>query len=452
MVLNNQKYALFIIFIIAFTIRLIAIANLPLRFSNPDSDPKQYDTLAVNLLSGKGYTIEYYNFGRPTSYRAPLYPLFLASIYSIFGHNYLAVRVIQSIFGAILCILVYFIARSVFNNMVGLIAAISLAVYKPFISYSFYGGPGFLYAENLFTPLLAVLILFLVSRFLVKPISLTNQIIAGVLIGLASLTRPVIALLPFFLILLLLIQRTFSPKKILFIMAPLFLSFGIVMLPWIALNYIVHKEFVPFTTEGGPALLAGNNIYASGDGLCDLGILFDQKQKTMINSLSEVKQDKFYRSEALNFLFTHWKVVPKLFLKKLLVFWDLYDTGYDENGAMYRKYNIWYSIVFMFGLYGIIKILKPLPTPKVLLLLSIFVYFSILSMVFLGEPRFRNPVEPILIIFASYGIFSIYEKKKHILRSSLLVFCVVLLNLVIYKYSDLILSFVRHYFSFLIKM
>jgi hypothetical protein len=61
-------------------------------------DMFQYDALAESIRHGEGYT--WYG-GIPTAARAPLYPLFLAMIYTVFGHQFLAARIVQAMVGSV---------------------------------------------------------------------------------------------------------------------------------------------------------------------------------------------------------------------------------------------------------------------------------------------------------------------------------------------------------------
>jgi hypothetical protein len=234
--------------------------------------------------------------------------------------------------------------------------------------------------------------------------------------------------------------------------APVIITFILVLSPWIVRNYIVHNKFIPFTTEGGAALLAGNNKLASGDGLCNLGLLFNDKENERLSRMGEVDKDAMYRGKALEFFAKDYRKLPKLFFKKLLVLWDIYDTYYDESGKSHRNFNIVYSIVLMFALFGIVRSIRLKPPIGVSLMLYFFVYFSVIAMIFLGESRFRNPVEPFLIFFAGSGIISMYDSIKRKTAFFLIILGVIGVNLVLYAYADAFLNWVRASFKFIIKM
>lgn len=443
-----ENKLLILLFIFALAVRLYAVTHLPLRYLSPGVDAKEYDELAVNLITGKGYCLKT-NAGMAfietkgdchrTSWRTPLYPLFLAFIYLIFGHSYAVVRVIQSVMGALLCIIIYFIAKRVFNRDIALLSTALLACYKPFVLYAYWGGPGFLFSENLFTFLLAILMLFLLDAH--KDFSLKTSLISGVLIGLISLTRPVMALFPLFLFFFLLIRYHFlnAVKKII----PLIAIFSALIAPWAIRNYFVHKAFIPFSTEGGFVLLAGNNPYAKGGGLVTLTQFLHEEEIKNLSTMSETSRDKMYRGQAVEFILKNYRSLPKLFFRKLLVFWDLYVTDYALDSSIKRKYNIWYSLVFVFCLVWLMKQKKLKAGMNSILFLTLFLYFSLMAVIFSGEPRFRLPLEPFLMIFSAAGVNAIYENFKNKIYSYACLGLIVGLNIIFYLNSDLILQLAR---------
>lgn len=445
----SKEKVLIVIFIIALALRLFAVMNLPPRYKIPVSDAASYDTMALNLLAGKGFINS--STGLPTSFQMPGYSAFLAFVYLIFGHTYTAVRIIQCIMGALLCIIIYGIAKIAFDKKTALLSAAILAFYQPYLFYSFYGGPGFLLSENLFTFLTALFLFYLLKDSGSPGIKM--GILSGILLGLATLTRPPLALFPLFLFCWLLYRMKFSvisaAKKIL----PLLAGFMLILSPWTLRNYYFHKAFVPFVTEGGLVLLAGNNHLAKGGTLTQPGIdsLLTEEDRSRLSNMSEVEKDRMYRRYAKDFLLKNYKKVPKLFFKKLLVFWDMYGVDYDSAGNIVgRPYNIWYSIVFIFALFGIGASIKSKPNIYALLLITLFFYFSVLAAISGGDPRYRYPIEPYLIIFAGSGIFAIYNAFRNKLLSFAVISTIIGINLLFYAYSDLVLNGARRLIGLLL--
>src|SRR3989338_10284329 len=109
------KAAVLIIFIIALLPRIMVSFFLA---DKPVYDASGYDARAVSIWKYGVFGDE----GKPASSKPPFYSFFLAVIYRIFGHSYLAVRIAQSFLGALSCVILYFIALKLINKNVALIS------------------------------------------------------------------------------------------------------------------------------------------------------------------------------------------------------------------------------------------------------------------------------------------------------------------------------------------
>ena len=106
-----------VIFIVAMSLRLIFLfefESVPL-FSHNIMDMAYHHDWATAVARGE-------EFVKGPFFRAPLYPLFLGAVYFLFGDNPWAIRIIQALMGSISAVLVYLIARRVFDNRTGLLA------------------------------------------------------------------------------------------------------------------------------------------------------------------------------------------------------------------------------------------------------------------------------------------------------------------------------------------
>src|SRR5687767_8928926 len=91
---GNWRGILLGIFVTAFLLRVTFILTLQDGFYFPDSI--DYSNAAVNLITN-GELGETYN-------RAPGYPVLLAAIYLGFGENIVAIRIVESLIGALLAV------------------------------------------------------------------------------------------------------------------------------------------------------------------------------------------------------------------------------------------------------------------------------------------------------------------------------------------------------------
>lgn len=125
-------YALLLIAALSFR---VAVARF-LPNDTPD-DGKVYAQIARNVLEQHVYSAETEPPFTPTLIRLPGYPLFVAAVYSLFGHNDNgAVRIIQALIDAATCALIALVAflwePDEDRKRISSIAALALAVACPF--------------------------------------------------------------------------------------------------------------------------------------------------------------------------------------------------------------------------------------------------------------------------------------------------------------------------------
>lgn len=150
------------------------------------SDAEGYHLIALNLIDHGSFIV-------PNSIldtiRTPVYPLFLAFVYSVFGVNISIVILFQQLLSLASVFLLYKIGEKIFNKKAGLIGAIIFCFETDHIYFSFD-----LLTDTLFVFLLLWSSLFFI-RFL-KEKGLQLLIISSFIIGLATLTRPISLLIP----------------------------------------------------------------------------------------------------------------------------------------------------------------------------------------------------------------------------------------------------------------
>ncbi|MGH7474841.1 MAG: glycosyltransferase family 39 protein [Longimicrobiales bacterium] len=141
----------------------------------PILDEAVYLTLAESIASEGRF---------PTTFRPPLYPAFLAAFLAL-GLGSVGARLAQAVLSTLTILLVYRITRRHFGLTVGRVAAGLIAFDPVLVSFSHR-----LWSETLFLFLLLVLI----DRLLVAihENGLAPWAVAGLALGLAGLTRPII--------------------------------------------------------------------------------------------------------------------------------------------------------------------------------------------------------------------------------------------------------------------
>src|SRR3972149_5744215 len=153
------RNVLLVILALAFWWRLICVAEvpgqtLPVRPLELHGDEVQYNSIALSLMDGEGYT----NARGPVPILPPVYPTFLAAVYTASDNSLIAVWVAQAAISTATCAVVFFIGRRAFNPATGLVAAGLAAVYPWFIFWNRFVITG---TRVIFLPSLSVLSMFL---------------------------------------------------------------------------------------------------------------------------------------------------------------------------------------------------------------------------------------------------------------------------------------------------
>ena len=275
------------------------------------SDSHTYDAIAMNLVSGSGYTDEGV---QPTMTREPLYPFFLAFIYSIAGHNYAAVKFIQMILFLITTVLAYKIAKMIFDENTARYAMIFTAFFPTLLNY-----PSYILSETVFTFLVALFVFSCVGFYLEN--KLFYCILSGLSLGLLILCK--CAMLPFIVVLILwgIFFCKDMPKAILMVLISLAVIF-----PWSYRNYV---KFDTFALRGGSESALAIKVQK-------LDYTFDDFKKAAIFTLSEGLGKKMFPDAIENprdFLFKEDILVREKILP------ELKREGHSDKeiGRMMRK-------------------------------------------------------------------------------------------------------------------
>jgi len=329
------------IFLIALGLRLIPVL-LARQLGIGLDDMFQYDMLARSLASGNGFRwyapadlaglapylhIDFPNLaldprGMLTTFRAPLYPAFLAIIYYFNGINadrFFAARLAQTVLGALLAPLTYYTASLLLppnsknlggeqeggeNEKAAKISAWVVAVYPMFLLF-----PLALATENLFFLLVLVSVLFFLKT-VEKPTTF-NFLLSGFFLGLAALTRSVI--LPFGALAILWIWFILKQRRGA-ILATLALILTIT--PWIIRNSLVEHKLTGIETSLGYNLYVGYDPQSSGT--FTFGPSLD-----LMSILDDKTRDEVGTQKAIQFIEQDPARFPILAMNRLGYFFDV---------------------------------------------------------------------------------------------------------------------------------
>lgn len=393
-VINIRKFNIpFTIFAFAFILRLFFI----FIYSGPlVKDAIEYDYLAKSIIDGKGYVnLE----GNVTAIRPPGYPFFLSLIYLTFGRSYLVVRVIQAVMGSILCVLTYYLCMGVFNKKVAVLASFLSAIHLGFIAQ----------AEKLLTEGLATFLVLAAVIFFYKIrknfYSKYNYFFAGFILGIASLVRPnllIIFFLAFWALVYDFWKKRMEFKICIFYLSIYVVAFFLPIIPWTVRNYKVFHKIIPISTQGGRTLYIS---YVPIDGKIYGFVPKAETKGRQARFSSEIEESNFYKNEALKLIRKDPAIFFKLAGLKMMYLFSPFEWGLVGNGVIYN-----YLFVFCLPFFIISLLLLIGRFAEYVFLFLPVLAIVVTSVVLFGIPRFRLPMEPHVIIFASVMIVKLYEK------------------------------------------
>jgi hypothetical protein len=94
--------------------------------------------------------------------------------------------------------------------------------------------------------------------------------------------------------------------------------------------------------------------------------------------------------------------------RKAKLFWNVRQTLYDINSE--KTQTRWLIVLRIFDLIGFINLIRNREYSVLFILTGIIVYFVLIAL-FVGNSRYRLPIEPALIILSVYGFNSIFNRN-----------------------------------------
>ncbi len=373
--------------------------------------------IARALVTGYGYADPFSGHTGPTAWVPPLYPLLIAAVFKVAGiYTSLSgwiILTINSVFNAAIAIFIYDIAARRYNRKVALWSAWIWALYPAAMQYAVRAAWETSITTCLFT---AVLALALKMRGIndpsdTKPQPTTRQwLLFGLLWGLIALSNSTLLLfLPICGIWLLL----GSPAKRAFARAAgSALVFLVVVTPWMIRNYRAFHAFVPFRTNFGAELYAGNGPGAYG---FRYGALIGQPaqdaQHRLYTRMGELAYTHWRGELAKAWIRAHPARFTALTLKRFYFFWASvpHPTLPHPFGDWVRQITFCFASIT--GLFGLALSLRR-HIPATLLFAWAFLLVPFTYYFVTVEARFRHPLEPLIVILSVYLFQSATPRRK----------------------------------------
>ena len=233
--------------------------------------------------------------------------------------------------------------------------------------------------------------------------------LTGILWGLATLNRSAPLLLPFAV---LVAQVCLGRRKTSYWGWSLkswsvgLLLMALTLSPWIVRNYIALGAFVPATSRLGDMLWMCNGTLDSPliqSGRYDKNWQkADRARRELGYEFSnELERHGFLRRLALKEIADNWRLLPTAVSRRAINFWtvrpDPYDPQWTRNDWIMLA--VWTPVLVAFAVS-----LFVCPLHQTWPVLAMIFYAFALTLPFWGTPRFRYPVDPLIVLCSAMGV------------------------------------------------
>ncbi|WP_437186949.1 ArnT family glycosyltransferase [Planctomicrobium sp. SH668] len=419
--------ALLLILLIALTLRVLAACGLQYlldfhwhRSFLIEGDAEGYWQLAQKIVAGDSYSIH-----EPPRYaeRMPGFPALLAIPVALFGPKLFAARLFLAVVGTFACWQVYRLGRNLFNERVGLIAALLASISPVLIVFTETILSETAFGVTLLWSLLAGHKLFqlLNAKSVQLPLVLIQSAITGIAIAAGVMMRPSWILAAPILASLLIITAPHRLKSVIaggVVVAAMVLS----LLPWGVRNQQVTGHFTLTTFWMGPSLYDGLNPEANGDS--DMRF-FDRDQ--LMSRMDEYEVDQYYRKAAWQFARENPGRALHLAWLKTLRYWSPWPNAAQFNQWWGKFIISLFSLpMITFAVWGTARLFtgfdsdsQRITNPQVLgriwtmaILAGPVFYFALIHLFFVSSLRYRLPAEYPLLVLTALGISQVLNSGR----------------------------------------
>lgn len=383
-----------------------ALSVIPFMFESAD--------IAVSLAEGHGFSSPFRVPTGPTAWMTPVYPALLAGVFRIFGTytfaSYLAATGLNILFATLTCIPIFFAGKRIAGTGLGAGAAWLWAVFPNAILLTF---------ESMWDACLGALLAAIIlwaTLALIESRRPRDWVGYGLLWGLTLMTNPTLAsVLPF--LLLWLAYRARKEHRSWIALPTITLAVALLCcLPWTMRNYSVFHRFVPLRSVFGLQLWLGNNAQAQPPWLGTLHPINDATERANYIEMGEINYMRVKKREAIVYIEAHPRREVSLFAERFVSIWSggtatpLRD--FERDDSSWFRYVLLFNILAAIGALGGILLLTFRRSMYAFPLAAFPIVFPCAYYATLALPRYRLPIDPIVLLLTAIALAGISPRSK----------------------------------------
>lgn len=407
--------------LVALVLRLIVVGFLYPDRLNPDRDHWRFagetGRIARSMVEGKGFSSPMFADTGPTAWMTPVYPALVAATFRLFGVYTKAAAIfllsLNSLFSALTCLPVYFMARKSFGARTAPAAGWAWA----FFPYGIYFPADFIWATALTTLLLPLV--FLVGLELEDSPRLGAWVGFGLLSGVSAMNDPVVmsVLPPLGLWMCFRAWRCGARWPRLAVGAAL--AFIVVVSPWFVRNYETFHKVIPFRDNLGLELYVGNNGDSSHFISEYLHPTHNEKEWQEYVQLGELRYMQHKQDQAMEFISGHKGFFVWISLRRAVYMWINYwsfDRDYLRQEPFDPPAVFLCSTLTLLAFWGLWTGGRANAAAMVPYAITLF-FFPVVYYVTHPEDYYRRPVDPFFVVLAVFAVTAFLEQRKNRART-----------------------------------
>jgi len=383
------------------------------------NDPFFYTVFGEQISQGRGYTLF---SGDPTAFYPVGYPAVLGGAFWLMHHTFVpdtparVIGFLQLVLGVATVGLVFAVARRLYDDATGLVAAAVVALWPNLIFHT-----AVALSETVFNFVVMCAVLVLVRRPW-SQLKTAQLALFGALVGVSALVRPISLLfVPVLLFVWRRAQVAWRPslRRLLVVV----LAAGAVIAPWTIRNIIQMNYPVIISTNLGEDLCMSRHPHATGgfdlNDYCYHGF---EKYKPPDY---EIRKDEGTRGRAISYLVHHPLDEPRL------IFWRAYFTLHHDRDGLeasesYGNYrylggharqllgtvaDFYFFAALGLGVLGLWR-MRTRQDPRRLFVVLATAALAAPPLVFFGDPRFHVPAVPLFAIPVALSLLAVLRRVK----------------------------------------
>jgi len=355
-------------------------------FGYPIVDSLTFDRLAREILAGGG---------GEAFFRAPLYPYVLSLVYALTGGGQGGVVWLQFALGLAAIVPVYLLAERWFGRSTAFLTAWIAALYPLRIFFE-----GEILAVTLFGFLLAWGMWLLWTGS--EEDSTRRLLWAGLVLGLAALTRPNILLAVPFLLAGVLLPRLRAREGLWLRLAGTVAVLAVTVAPATMHNWRAERKLIPVAANGGINFYLGNRPGATGETPLPPGLLWQDRVQEPIRAgvTGMWEQDRYWWDRSFAAIAADRSGWLRLLTAKSLLFWSAFESSNNKRLEHFaalsfptRHYRGWFGVLVCLGFAGLFVLARGRP---LFALVSLLAGYWLAVALFFVSARYRLPLVPFL--------------------------------------------------------